>query len=73
MEMSPLLKTNTSSEIPCFLEHEVSLPYSKQTSNMLRKNPTKALYILTPLNSHFYAPTCFGPQEATLREYRYIL
>jgi len=35
MEQSPILKASTSSEIPCFLEHKVLLPYSNQTSDIL--------------------------------------
>jgi hypothetical protein len=47
--------------------------YPCTDGNILRKYPTNALYMLTPLNAHCYTPTCFSPQEATLREYRHIL
>lgn len=41
--------------------------------NILRKNLTIALYMLTPFHSHYYTPTCSSPQETILREYRYTL
>ena len=40
---------------------------------ILRQNPTNALYMLTPLYSHYYTPTCFSPRGGgILRDYWYI-
>jgi hypothetical protein len=42
--------------------------------NILCKNLTIALYMLTPLHLHYYyIATCFIPQETILRKYQYIL
>jgi hypothetical protein len=41
--------------------------------NILCKNLTITLYMVTPLHLHNYIPTCFSSQETILREYQYIL
>lgn len=41
--------------------------------NILFKTPTNAQYMLTPIYSLCYTPTCFSPKGDILRDYWYIL
>jgi hypothetical protein len=54
----------TQADITCLY------PYNDKT--ILPKNPTNALYMLTPLDSQWYTPTYFSPQAVFLREYSYL-